>query len=89
MLKPKYKNIFLKDRKLAEKRGKDLVKLVEVMRLLGSGNVIDSKYRDHPLAGRYKSYRECHVENDWLLIYKKSDDIIIFERTGTHSDLFR
>jgi len=89
MLKPSYKNVFLKDRKLAEKRGKDLVKLTEVMLVLASGDIINPKYRDHQLSGTYKSYRECHIESNWLLIYKITDDSILFERTGSHSDLFK
>ena len=89
MLKLSYKNVFLKDRKLAEKRGKDLVKLTEIMFVLASGNAINPKYRDHQLSGTYKGYRECHIESDWLLIYKITDDSILFERTGTHSNLFK
>jgi mRNA interferase YafQ len=46
------------------------------------------KYRDHRLAGNYKGRRECHVEPDWLLIYKTTTDTIVFERTGRHADLF-
>ncbi len=48
----------------------------------------DAKHRDHKLIGYYKGRRECHVEADWLLIYKTTEQEIIFERTGTHSDLF-
>lgn len=59
------------------------------MTILANGEKLDFKYRDHPLIGVYNGYRECHIENDWLLIYKITDDIIIFERTGTHADLFR
>jgi mRNA interferase YafQ len=49
---------------------------------------LDPKHRYHQLVGNYKGYRECHIESDWLLIYKIDGDVIIFERTGTHSDLF-
>jgi mRNA interferase YafQ len=89
MLKLGYKNVFLKDRKLAEKRGKDLRKLAEVMILLAEGKGVNPRYRDHQLSGEYKGRRECHIENNWLLIYKIDGDVIIFERTGTHADLFR
>ncbi|EKY4937501.1 type II toxin-antitoxin system YafQ family toxin [Salmonella enterica] len=46
-------------------------------------------YKDHPLQGDYKGYRDAHIEPDWLLIYKISDTELRFERTGTHSDLFK
>ena len=49
---------------------------------------LEVKFRDHKLTGNYKDRRECHIEPDWLLIYKLESQIIIFERTGTHSDLF-
>ncbi|MGR3309689.1 MAG: type II toxin-antitoxin system YafQ family toxin [Candidatus Brocadiales bacterium] len=49
---------------------------------------LDAKHRDHKLIGNYKDRRVCHIEPDWLLIYKKTSEEIIFERTGTHSDLF-
>ncbi len=49
---------------------------------------LESKYRDHKLDGNYEGRRECHIESDWLLIYKLKIDAIISERTGTHSDLF-
>ena len=50
---------------------------------------LEKKHHDHVLIGAYAGRRECHVEPDWLLIYKLDEDEIIFERTGTHSDLFR
>jgi len=50
---------------------------------------LDFKHRDHPLIGNYKGFRECHIESDWLLVYKVTDEEIIFVRTGTHADLFR
>jgi mRNA interferase YafQ len=56
---------------------------------LASGEKLDFKYRDHPLIGNYKEFRECHIENDWLLVYKITDEEIIFERTGRHTDLFK
>ncbi|HFD0819960.1 TPA: type II toxin-antitoxin system YafQ family toxin [Legionella pneumophila] len=47
------------------------------------------KHRDHSLSGAYANRRECHIEPDWLLIYKLGSEEIIIERTGTHSDLFK
>ncbi len=49
---------------------------------------LDIRYRDHKLTGNFKDHRECHLEPDWLLIYKIDDEKIVFERTGSHSDLF-
>ncbi len=80
---------FEKDVKLARKRGKDLNKMYEIMGLLLEGRKLPSKNFDHPLTGNYANRKECHIEPDWLLIYKPGYEEIIFERTGTHSDLFK
>jgi mRNA interferase YafQ len=50
---------------------------------------LEPRHRDHPLAGDWKDYRDCHVEPDWLLIYMREGGKLILARTGTHSDLFR
>ncbi|MCL1807944.1 MAG: type II toxin-antitoxin system YafQ family toxin [Oscillospiraceae bacterium] len=74
------------------KRGYDMHKLEHTIDLLASGQPMPPKYKDHPLKGNYKGYRECHVEGegDWLLIYQKYDDrlILVLTATGTHADLF-
>ena len=80
---------FKRDVKLAIKRGKPIMKLKELMVKLAKEIPIDSKYRDHKLTGNYRNHRECHIEPDWLLIYRITGKEIIFERTGTHSDLFK
>lgn len=85
---PKRTTQFKKDVKLAQKRGKDLAKLERVLSMLIDNEPLDLAHRDHVLRGNYKGRRECHVEPNWLLIYKLEGDSIIFERTGTHSDLF-
>ncbi len=74
--------------KRARKRGKDLAKLRIIARALIEGKKLDPLQRDHLLVGDYRGRRECHVEADWLLIYKIESDRVIFERTGSHSDLF-
>jgi mRNA interferase YafQ len=79
---------FEKDLRLARKRGKDLNKIHHIMSLLLEGKKLPLRYRDHWLMGDYTDRRECHIESDWLLIYKPNINTIIFERTGTHSDLF-
>jgi mRNA interferase YafQ len=72
-----------------QRRGKDMEKLDKVLVFLANGIELDKKYRDHKLIGNFKARRECHIEPDWLLIYRLENDEIIFERTGTHSDLFK
>ena len=81
---------FKKDIKLAKKQGKDTDKIFEVVEKLANDEVLDEKYKDHCLTGDYKDCRECHVEPDWLLIYKKyeSELILMLIRTGSHSELF-
>ena len=88
MFEVHYTKHFLKELKLAKKRGKDLKKLELVMEKLTCGSALEKKYCDHNLTGNFANRRECHVEYDWLLIYKIEGASIIFERTGTHSDLF-
>ncbi len=80
---------FKRDVKRMQRRGKDLVKLKEVLTSLVRGESLSAKYRDHVLVGQYKGTRECHIEPDWLLIYERAKDEIVLIRTGSHSDLFR
>ena len=79
---------FRRDVKLAEKRGKDLSKLRELMLLLAAGTPLPARYKDHPLTGEWRHYRDCHLEPDWLMIYKVAGQDVYLVRTGTHSDLF-
>ncbi|MBE8598118.1 type II toxin-antitoxin system YafQ family toxin [Xenorhabdus sp. BG5] len=84
-----YSSQFQRDLKLAQKRHKDMSKLKDFMRLLINNEFpLPVIYKDHPLQGNYKGYRDAHIEPDWILIYKITDKLIRFERTGTHSDLF-
>lgn len=73
-----------------KKRGKDLAKLKYVVNELANQHTLDEKYRDHELTGNYRNFRECHIEPDWLLIYRieKGELTLALVRTGTHSDLF-
>ena len=79
-----------KDVKLAKKRGLDIDKLIEVVYKLACGETLPPKNRDHALTGNYAGHRECHISPDWLLIYKKDEEIKLVSliRTGSHSDLF-
>ena len=83
---------FKKELKNIKKRNKDLSKLTEIVNKLASGQELDAKYRDHTLVNnlKFKDCRECHIEPDWLLVYKKNkNELILFLiETGTHSDLF-
>jgi mRNA interferase YafQ len=79
---------FKKDIKRLQKRGKDLAKIWVVIDLLLAQKPLPEKNRDHPLGGNWAGHRDCHIEPDWLLIYKVLDDEVRLERTGTHSDLF-
>ena len=58
------------------------------MTKLAKEEPLDPKFKDHKLTGEYKNHRECHVEPDWLLVYRTTAKEIVFVRTGTHSDLF-
>ncbi len=80
---------FKKDLKRIKKRGKQSDVLKGIMSRLVDGEALEKRYRDHALIGNYRGRRECHIEPDWLLIYKLEDNEIIFERTGSHADLFR
>lgn len=83
---------FQKDFKKCLKRGLNVDEFVKVLGLLQNGLPIPEKYKDHPLqpSKEYKNCRELHIEPDWLLIYKYSNECIILYlvRTGSHSDLF-
>ncbi len=85
-----FTNQFKKDLKLVERRGKHIAKLKKVLCLLASGERLPRKFMDHALTGEYRDIRECHIEPDWLLMYKivKEQLILYAVRTGTHSDLF-
>jgi len=79
---------FLKDLKLAKKRGYDLDKLEAIVDLLQAQTPLPPKNKDHTLTGEWNHHRECHIQPDWLLIYRIEATILILERTGTHADLF-
>lgn len=90
MLKIVRSNRFMKDLKLALKRGYDLNELSKVVNLLANRKTLPIKYKDHALSGDYLNFRECHIKPDWLLIYHIDDEELelFLLITGTHSDLF-
>ena len=79
---------FKKDLKRIKKQGRNLNLLTEIVEQLQQDLPLDTKYRDHALIGNYNGSRECHIQPDWLLIYRKIETILRLERTGSHSDLF-
>ena len=79
---------FKKDIRQQIKRGKNPDKLTQIVKLLLEGQPLPAANKDHPLIGNWAGRRDCHIEPDWVLIYRKTDDEIRLERTGTHSDLF-
>ena len=89
MLKIVPSNHFKRDLKIARKRGLDIAKLSFVVNTLANQQKLDEKYKDHALSGPFKDFRECHIEPDWLLIYRIDNDNDALElflfRTGTHS----
>ena len=90
MLNPMFTGPFKRDRKLMKKRNKDMTMLIEVMGLLINEQPLLPKHNNHPLQGKHIGKWECHIEPNWLLIYRIdiADRCVIFYRTGTHSNLF-
>lgn len=88
MLDVRYSTRFKKDFKACVKRGYKMTLLQQVIDTLRIPDALPVKNRDHNLSGNYSGYRECHIEPDWLLIYKQTDTELRLDRTGTHADLF-
>lgn len=88
MLKIDYSNRFLKDMKLCRKRGLKLEKLKGVIERLEDETPLPDRCREHLLSGDWQGWSECHLEPDWLLIFKRTGDRVYLARTGTHADLF-
>lgn len=84
----RYTSQFKKDLKLVQRRGRNVVKLKEAIGTLARGESLDARYRDHALMGQFAGTRECHLQPDWLLIYRIIDEDLILVRTGSHADLF-
>ena len=87
-----YTTEFKKDYTKIKKQNKNIEKLKTIIEQLASGNKLEEKYRDHKLNDnkRFKDCRECHIEPDWLLVYRINNNqlILLLVETGTHSDLF-
>jgi mRNA interferase YafQ len=79
---------FKKDRERQVRRGYHMGKLLAVVEMLCNQEELPAEFKDHPLKGNWKGHRDCHIEPDWLLIYKVTKTELILVRTGAHSDLF-
>lgn len=88
MLQLSFTRQFKKDFKKSQKSRKNIEKVKKIMTKLVYGENLENKYKDHKLSGNFKDRRECHIESDLLLMYKIDKNEIIFERMGTHSELF-
>ena len=86
---PYYTNLIKRQLKTLKKRGYDMSLFKEVVDTLLDGKTLPAKYRDHPLQGDKRGYRDCHIQNDWVLIYKINKNVLtlILSETGTHSDI--
>ena len=85
----KQTTLFKKDYRLAKKRGKNIQLLREIVIDLANDQSLPDKNRDHALTGDWRGFRECHITPDWLLVYKREDDVLVLTlmRIGSHSDL--
>jgi len=79
---------FSNDVKRTKRRNQNLESLQKAIKMLQSGDILPPEYKSHPLRGKYSGYMECHIESDWLLIWKADSKAVYLTRTGTHSDLF-
>ena len=81
--------IYRRQLRLMHKRGYNMSLLDNVIALLADGQTLPSKYRDHPLTGNMRGYRDCHIKDDWVLIYRIDKNILklMLVQTGTHSDI--
>ena len=91
MLNIEYSGQFKKDIKLLKKQGKNLDKLKHLLNLIINQEVLPKKYCDHLLKGNFKNFRDAHIEPNWLILYKLDlqKNLVRFERTGIHSELFK
>lgn len=84
----RYTSALKRDYKKAEKQKKDAEKLQTVLELLVLGKPLPEKNRDHELGGKWSGYRDCHIEPDWLLIYRIEGHELILVRLGSHNEVF-
>lgn len=85
-----YTNRFKKDLKRCVKRGLDISKIIEAVKLLETNGQLPTKYKPHKLVGDRQGQWECHIQPDWLMVWEQNDMelTLLFLQTGTHADLF-
>ena len=88
MLEVKYSTKFKKDLKVCQKRHYDMAKLQQIINVLAIPTALPPQNKDHSLTGNYTGCHECHIQPDWILIYRQTDTELYLVATGTHSDLF-
>lgn len=88
MLAVVYRKKFKKNLDLMIRRGKNPEKIKEVILALASETPLNNRYNDHALSGSFSGFRDCHIDPDWLMIYRIEADTLYLERTGSHSDIF-
>jgi mRNA interferase YafQ len=89
MPKPIFSAQFKRDRKRMLKQGRDDSRLKDVVTSLAEGIPLEPRNNDHPLYGEWSDFRECHIDPDWILIYRIDAKNLYLARTGTHADLFK
>ena len=88
MLDVEFSTAFKKEVKRAMLQGHDVLKMFVPVAALLNEELLPPQYQDHPLKGEWEGYRDFHVELDWIVFYRHVGNLIRFERTGTHSELF-
>jgi len=79
---------YRRDLRKAHRMGKDMEKLEAVIDTIAAGERLPRRYRQHNLSGNWEGHIECHIEGDWLLIWREEADEVVLVRTGTHAELF-
>ena len=85
------KKSYRRQYRLLERRGYDMSLLDNVVLMLANGETLPAKYRDHPLKGDKSGYRDCHIKDDWVLVYRIDKNVLtlVLSETGTHSDILQ
>ena len=83
-------NSFKKDFVNCYERGLDTNLLVQAVEILATDGILPQEYKPHPLRGNYQGFMECHIQPDWLLVWKQEDNnlTLLLTNTGTHSYIF-
>lgn len=97
MLKVVLEQGFAKYVKKCEKRHWDVKALKEVTEMLAYTDTTDLPLNlcDHALKGNMSGLRAVHInnakypkKNQWVLIYRQTEDMIYLIKTGWHKEVF-